>query len=146
MKVMALDIGTTRIGVAVSDPLGITAQPFGVIKRAKNGADLREIAEICSERTVEVVVIGLPLSLKGHENISTNEARKVGSDLAKLNPELKIVFQDERFTTAEAERALIEGGVRRKKRKQVIDQTAAVLILRTWLDRVSDVDIFEDVT
>ncbi len=82
----------------------------------------------------ETVVVGLPLSMDGSENESTRIARRFAEEMQKQRKGLVVEFQDERFTTAEAERMLIEGGMRRNKRKQVIDQTAAVLILRTWLD------------
>lgn len=134
MRTLSLDVGTKRIGVAISDSLGITAQPVKTIDRIGIRRDVEAIVAVLDEYECTVVVVGLPLSLRGHENPSTAEARLVSERLEKKRPDLVIHFVDERFSTAEAERSLIESNVSRKKRRKVVDQTAAVLILRTWLD------------
>jgi len=135
MRILALDVGTVRIGLALSDPLGISAQPLQTLGSKGVARDVEAIAEIVQERGVETVVVGLPLSLNGHENEATERSRKLAEALETRCPELGLEFQDERFTTAVAEASLIEGGMRRKTRKSVVDQAAAVLILQAWLDQ-----------
>ena len=138
MRTMALDVGTRTIGVAVSDPLGIFAQPVTTIQRTGRKADTLEVMEIVREREVGAIVVGLPLRQDGTEGDSAKEARRmvaaIEASLAEGGHDVRVSMEDERYTTAQAERALIGGGMRRKKRKQVIDQAAAVLILQSHLD------------
>ncbi|MBJ95174.1 MAG: Holliday junction resolvase RuvX [Rickettsiales bacterium] len=134
MRSLGLDVGTVTIGIAVSDPLGMFAQPVRTLRRTGRKADVAEIVSLVREREVGTVVIGLPLRTDASEGESAKEARRMAAALAAALPDIPMVLQDERFSTAEAERTLIEGGVRRKKRKQVVDQVAAVLILQSWLD------------
>jgi putative Holliday junction resolvase len=129
---MGLDYGTRRIGVALSDPLEITAQPHGVLDaRSRDlGEQLRVLVE---ENDVALVVVGLPLNLKGEETASAEAARQ----LAKLVEEetgLPVRLVDERFTTKTAEAALIAGDVRRSRRKELVDQVAAAVMLQSFLD------------
>ena len=137
MRSLGLDVGTVTIGVAISDPLGMFAQPvrtlgLHVLGQAPQGA---ERAELVREREVSRIIVGLPLRMDASEGDSAREARRMAEALGAALEGVTIVLQDERFSTAEAERALIEGNVRRSKRKQVIDQVAAVLILQSYLDQ-----------
>jgi putative Holliday junction resolvase len=131
---MALDVGRKTIGVAVSDPLGLFAQPVETIQREGTKTDLARVATIVREREVDTIVVGLPIQTDGSEGDSAKLARGVAEKIPDLIPGVRIVLQDERFTTSQSERVLIQGGVRRKKRKKVIDQIAAVLILQGYLD------------
>lgn len=133
MRAVGLDVGTKTIGVAVTDGLGMMAHPVTTIARQGVRKDVAAIAEAITDREVGVVVVGLPLELDGTEERSARLARQVGTALGELL-ELPVVYQDERFTSVQAERQLISAGMSRKKRKTVIDQQAAVLILQGWLD------------
>jgi putative Holliday junction resolvase len=129
---MGLDYGTRRIGVALSDPLKITAQPHTVIdaQRTDLGSEIRRLAD---EHSVELIVIGLPLNLKGQETASAAAARRL-ADLVEEETGLPVQMVDERFTTKTAEAALIAGDVRRKRRREVVDQVAAAVMLQSFLD------------
>jgi putative Holliday junction resolvase len=132
-RVVALDVGTKTIGVAMSDPLGITANPISTVARKGVRKDVQVLKELCEGRGVVTLVVGLPLELDGSETRSAKLARQVGEALgAELG--LEPVYIDERYTSVEAERSLVEADLSRKKRKGVIDQAAAVLILRSYLD------------
>ncbi len=135
MRSLGLDVGTVTIGVAISDPLGMFAQPVRTLRRTGRKADVAELAELVREREVSRIIVGLPLRMDASEGDSAREARRMAEALGAALEGVTIVLQDERFSTAEAERALIEGNVRRSKRKQVIDQVAAVLILQSYLDQ-----------
>lgn len=132
MRAMGLDLGTKTIGVAVSDGLGITAQPITTLRRQSLAKDLAALEALAKEREAGEFVLGLPLNMDGSEGPRAAATRKFGDALAGLG--FAVHYQDERLTTVAAERALLEGDVSRKKRKEVIDQVAAVLILQTWLD------------
>jgi putative holliday junction resolvase len=134
LRSLGLDVGTVTIGIAISDPLGIFAQPVRTLRRTGRKADVAELVALVNEREVSHIVIGLPLRTDASEGESAKEARRMAEALAAALPGMEMSMQDERFSTAEAERALIAGNVRRKKRKQVVDQIAAVLILQGWLD------------
>jgi putative Holliday junction resolvase len=128
-----LDVGDKRIGVAVSDGLGITAQPLGVIERSGVQSDITKLLALLSGYDVTRVVAGLPLEMSGHEG---NQARRVRAfcDAVTARTGLEIAYQDERMTTRESERILVESGVRRDKRRKVIDKMAAVLILQAYME------------
>lgn len=132
-RVMALDVGTKTIGVAISDPTRMLASPSHTVKRQSVRADTAELAELVREREIEVIVVGLPLELDGTEDRSARLARQVGEALRELT-ELPVHYVDERFSSVDAERQLIAARVSRARRKQVIDQQAAVLILQSFLD------------
>lgn len=134
MRTLALDVGTKTIGVAISDPLGMFAQPVETIRRVGRKKDVERVVCHVRDREVGCVVVGLPLKTDGSEGPSAEEARRMLRALDEALEGVEVHLQDERFTTAQAERALVGGGVRRKKRKQVIDQVAAVLILQAYLD------------
>ncbi len=130
---MGLDVGTKTVGVAVADELGFTAQPITVIRRSNLKADLSELIRLAQDREVDRFVIGLPLNMDGSEGPRALATRKFGDALAKASS-LTIIYQDERLTTVAAERSLLEADVSRSKRREVIDQVAASLILQGWLD------------
>lgn len=132
-RIVGLDPGERRVGVAVSDAAGITAQPWGVIDLRHDdlGATLRRVVD---DTGATLVVVGLPVSLAGHEGPAAARARQLGAAVAD-SCGLPIEFWDERFTTTVAERALTEAGVRRKRRRDVRDKVAAVVMLQSYLDR-----------
>lgn len=121
-----------RVGVAMSDPLGMTAQPLEVIDRRRQDA-ARRIAELVGEYMVEQVVVGLPLALDGSEGSAAQAVRQFMVTLAAMLT-VPIATWDERFSTVQAERAMIEGGARRETRRRSIDKVAAALILQSYLD------------
>ncbi len=130
-RIMGIDIGEKRIGIAVSDMLGITAQ--GVETYTRMGPeDAKYIADKAKELGAQTIVAGLPLNMNGSEGPSAQKARAFMDEVKAQG--LKAVFQDERLTTVSAERALLEADMSRKKRRQVIDKVAAVYILRAYLD------------
>ena len=133
--ILGLDIGDARTGVAISDELGIAAHPLCTIQRKSRKALLAELQELIAVHKVERIVIGLPLQLDGETGA---QARKVKRFAEKLEQHvnLPIIFWDESFTTFEATQILQRTKKRRKKRKQVIDQVAAVLILEGYLEEL----------
>lgn len=135
MRVLALDAGEKRIGVAVSDPLGIIAQGVTVITRRDPETDLNEIKRIIEEYKADSVVIGMPINMDGTKGKS---AEKVNEFVEVLKGRLSIPVYtyDERLSTKESEKFLISADVSRKKRKQVIDKMAAQLILESYLERL----------
>lgn len=137
-RLLALDLGSVRIGVALSDSLGVTAQPLETIKRVGPRKDLQRICELVGDNEVGVVVIGLPLLLSGEEGEKAAEAREFADKLGRRLPAgVEVELWDERLTTVEAERTMLSGNVRRDKRKRNMDALAAVLILQGYLDRLS---------
>lgn len=144
-RILALDVGDRTIGVAVSDPLGITAQGVTTIERTGIKKDTDKVCEYIDEYGCGTVVCGLPLKLDGSDSPQTEKVREFARRLSnKLKStsrqDVKVAFQDERLTTVQAERVLIEADVSRKKRKNVIDKQAAVLILQGYLER-NDLDL-----
>lgn len=137
MKIIALDIGTVRIGVATSDILEIIASSYEVYKRKNNSEDVKHIAELVSNLNAGEVVIGLPLKMDGSEGQSVEMAKGFGEELAKL-VNVPILYQDERLSTVTAQKILIESGMRREKRKNKVDALAATIILQTYLDKKSN--------
>ncbi len=135
MRKIALDIGDVRIGIASSDPMAIIAGGFESYTRKKGdlNADLQYIADYVKKQEADTIVIGLPLNMDGTEGERVVMYREFGAALAEYTT-AKIVYQDERLTTVQAERMLISGGVRRDKRKKVIDKVAATIILQSYLD------------
>ncbi len=131
-KIMGIDIGEKRIGIAVSDSLGFTAQGVETYVRTGPG-DAQYIADKARALGASLVVAGLPLNMNGSEGPAVQSVREFAAQLGALGVE--VAFQDERLTTISAERFLIEADVSRKKRRQVVDKLAAVYILRAYLDR-----------
>ena len=130
-RIVCLDIGDVRIGVAVSDPTGTIASPVDVIRRIGWGPDTQKIKAICDRYQTDRILSGLPLNMDGTEGFQARKVRSFCDQLEKAG--LKVIFQDERLSTVSAEEALIEGGVSRNGRKQVVDKIAASVILQQWL-------------
>lgn len=131
---LGLDLGHVRIGVALSDPLGMTAQPLTVLKSSGTQRDIIAIGELVNQHEVTQVIVGLPLNMNGTESSTTRKIREFTGKLAgRLN--VPVFFVDERLTSKQAERAMIEGNVRREKRKEKIDQVAAALLLQSALEK-----------
>ena len=138
-RYLGLDIGDKTIGVAVSDPLFLTAQGVTTIERVGIRKDTTKVLEYIKEYEVSVVVAGLPLMLSGEDSPQTAKVREFVTMLEnKLRSsgmkDVKVVFQDERFTTKMSEAVLMEAGVRRENRKQHLDRMAAQIILQSYLD------------
>lgn len=134
MRALSLDIGDKTIGIAVSDPLGLTAQGVKTVRRTSNKADLHELGELVREFDAKIFVIGLPKNMNGTEGERCEIVRNFAAKIAGALPEVKQIFWDERLSTVAAEKNLIAADVSRKKRKKVIDKMAAVHILQGWLD------------
>lgn len=133
-RILGLDVGDKTIGVAVSDPLKITAQGLKTIRRNSYNKDIEQLKEIVQAYNVDKIIVGLPKRLNGTIGIQGEKTIKFVEKIKKdLN--LPIEFQDERFTTSLSEKILINADVKRKKRKQIIDKVAAVQILSTYLER-----------
>ncbi len=132
-RILALDVGHKRIGVALSDPLQITAQGLTTITRRNLDHDLRTINELVERHEVQSIVVGLPVRLNGSLGPEAESVQKFIDEL-KQAVDLPIHPWDERFTTSQAEQALLEGRVRRAKRKTIRDQVAATLLLQNYLD------------
>lgn len=133
-RVLALDIGTHRIGMALSDVMRIIASPHGYLKRTKFEDDINELLSIIEEQQVTQLVVGLPKRLDGSHGNMADQAKQFTNEI-KTRAGIHVKMWDERFSTHAAERVLIEGNVRRSKRKEKIDQTAAVWFLQGYLDQ-----------
>jgi len=133
MRIMALDVGDRTIGVACSDEGLILASPVETIQRRGPKADAIRVETLVRERGVTRVIAGLPLSLRGQEGPQSAKVREF-VEVLKRRLKVPVEMADERLTTREAERTLIEADLSRARRKEVIDQMAAVLILQTYLD------------
>jgi putative Holliday junction resolvase len=131
---MGVDLGEARIGVALSDPLGITAQPLEVIVHRGSRKDLQRVEALAREHAAHTVVVGLPLLLSGEDGEAATAAREFAQKLGLRLRGVRVELWDERLTTVQAERAMIAGNVRREKRKRRVDVMAAALILQSWLD------------
>ena len=146
-RVLGLDIGKKRIGLAITDGCMLTAQPLKVLKRSSLKVDLADIATEVVKNNVERIVVGMPYEMNGTEGPAAGYTRRFVASLEEvlgLEPQTKdlaIEFWDERFSTVAVERVLIEGDARRSKRKQVIDKLAAAYILQGWLDARADTEI-----
>ena len=134
-RLLALDVGTLRIGVAVCDALRMVASPLLTVQRQSVKKDSAQIVEVAQAEGVCGVVVGLPLGLDGGETRSTRLARQIGDAVAE-GSDLPVTYHDERFSSVEAERRLIERDVSRKARKKRIDQSAAAVILQDFLESV----------
>jgi len=133
-RYLGLDIGTRRIGVAVSDELGLTAQPLLTLERRSNRReDLRSLARLCRRFGVAAIVVGNPLHLSGELSPQAARTQAFAAALGELTG-LPIQLWDERLTTREAHQILYEAGHERQKHRKVVDQVAATLILQSYLD------------
>ena len=132
-RVLAIDLGTVRVGLALSDPLRITGQPMGRIARRGLRDNLRELTDIVREHDVAVVVVGHPLLMSGVAGEKAQDAEAFVERLRAVVP-CPVVLWDERLTSVQANRALLEGNVSRRNRRDVVDAAAAALLLQSWLD------------
>lgn len=133
MRILGLDVGQRTIGVAVCDPLGLTAQGLTTIRRTNKEKDIEEIRKFCDEYNVEVIVIGLPKNMNGTIGPS-GEIIMAFAKLIEEKVEIEIKFWDERLTTVAANRAMLEADLSRNKRKKIVDKMAATYILQGYLD------------
>ncbi|HBG23449.1 MAG: Holliday junction resolvase RuvX [Syntrophaceticus sp.] len=132
MRVLGLDMGSKRIGVAVSDELGVIAQALTTITRTDTEQDIKSIADLMCQYDVQEVVIGYPRHLDGRPSDEAAGYVSFGEMLTEETG-IPVAFWDERLTTVAAERVLLEGDMRRRKRRKVIDKVAATLILESYL-------------
>ena len=130
---MCLDVGEKRIGVALSDPLFITAQGIETYECVGPVKDIEYFCLLAKQRGADTFLLGLPKNMNGTEGFKAEEVREFGSKLAQRS-KLKVEYFDERLTTRAAENVLLEADISRKKRKKVIDKMAAVIILQSYLD------------
>lgn len=133
MRHLCIDLGDVRIGLATSDRMGICATGLETYRRVDPDKDLEYIADIVTRENIGRVVIGLPVNMDGTSGERVEKARAFGDALKPL-VSAEIAYQDERLSTVAGERMLIEAGMRRDKRKKVIDKIAATIILQTYLD------------
>lgn len=135
MRTLALDYGERRIGVAVSDPTGLLAQPLETIATQSGDAKaLERIAELAKTLEVGQIVIGLPLHMSGRSGAEAERVRAFGGRV-RARTGLPVDYLDERWTSLEAERALDESGMSKRQQRGRVDPIAAALLLRTWLER-----------
>lgn len=132
-RVLGVDLGDVRVGLAISDPLGLTAQPLGPLPAAPARDRLARLAAIVREREVVRVVVGHPLLLSGEAGARAR-ASEAFAERLRREVACPVDLWDERLTTVQAERALIEGEVRRRRRREVVDAAAAAILLQSWLD------------
>ena len=135
MRIMALDIGDKRIGVATSDPTGIIARPLTIIVRRDITTDIQTIEEFVRNQEVKRIVVGLPLSLDGHQGLQAEKVRQFSARLADIFP-IPLELRDERFSTVTAREHRLESGIGKKKRRAPDDATAAAVILQSYLDEI----------
>jgi len=136
LRILGLDVGSKTIGVAVSDPLGFTAQGITTIRRTNKEKDLEEIKKLCDEYKAEVIVIGLPKNMNGTIGPSGEIIMAFGK-LIEEELKVQIKFWDERLTTVAAHKAMLEADLSRSKRKKIVDKVASTYILQGYLDMIS---------
>ena len=128
---LGVDYGTKRVGLAISDSLGITARPLSVVSRS---TVVGEVVNLVKEHDIGTIVVGLPTRLSGDEGMSANEARKLADELGAATG-VQVILVDERYTSRIAEDALLESGMKRQERREKVDKVAAAIILQDYLDR-----------
>ena len=143
MRKLGLDVGDKTIGVAVSDELDITAQGVTTIDRVGIRKDAGKVMDYVREYDCDTVVMGLPINLDGSDSVQTEKVREFRTMLEnKMRSsgmaDVKVEWQDERFTTVIAERVMMEANMKRKSRKEVVDKQAAIIILQSYMDRVKN--------
>ncbi len=131
-RVLAIDYGTVRVGIALSDPMRIIASPYRTIQLESDTQVISEIIEIIREQSVKEIVLGLPLNLSGEDTIQTGKTRDF-CQLLKESIDLPVKWQDERFTSKESEAEIRKMGLSPKQGRKIVDQIAASLILRSYL-------------
>ena len=133
MRILAIDPGTVRLGLALSDPSETIAQPLSVLARRSEPEDLKALVELVERHEVGMIVIGLPRLMDGRLDAAAQQAQAFGDQVARATGR-PVAYWDERLTSVAAERYLIEQGKRRSKRRQEIDRMAATLLLQGYLD------------
>jgi putative Holliday junction resolvase len=133
IRILALDVGQKRIGLAVSDPLGLTAQGVGVLERKEREADLARLVDVAREYHVQEILVGLPRHMNGRPGAQVEGILELAHALGQ-SLGVPVTTWDERLSTKEAERVLIAADMSRRRRRQVVDKIAAVLILQAYLD------------
>lgn len=136
MRILGLDVGSKTIGVAVSDPLGFTAQGLTTIRRTNKNNDIEEIKKFCDDYDVKTIVIGLPKNMNGTIGPSGEIIMSFGK-LIEEELKVEIKFWDERLTTVAAHKAMLEADLSRSKRKKIVDKVASTYILQGYLDMIS---------
>ena len=139
MRVLGLDVGERRIGVALSDPLGLTAQRLTVIERSGDRAAVDAVCALIAKHQVAAVVVGLPLTMRGTHGPQAQRVTSFAQALRRQTP-VPVQMVDERLTTVQGERTLLATDTSRRRRKQLIDQVAAQLILQQYLDTHYDAE------
>ena len=133
MRILAIDPGTVRLGLALSDPSGTIAQPLSVLSRRSPAEDLEALTALVASHHVDQIVIGLPRMMNGTLAAAAEQAQRFGAEVARATGR-PVTYWDERLTTVAAERYLIEQGKRRGRRRQEVDRIAATLLLQGYLD------------
>jgi putative Holliday junction resolvase len=131
-RILALDVGKKRIGLAVSDPLGLTAVGLPTLHRTRIRADLAHLKSVAQERTVSKLLVGRPLHMSGDESRQSEYTREFAERLSN-HLGIPIVYWDERLTTAEAQRLMRDSGATLEQRKKAVDQMSAILLLESYL-------------
>jgi putative Holliday junction resolvase len=132
---LGVDVGTVRIGVAISDPDGILATPVETVRRDRSDKHVRRLAQLVNELEAVEVVVGLPRTLADRSGSSARDAVELAEQLARRIAPTPVRLSDERLTTVSAQRSLRDAGIRAKGQRAMIDQAAAVGILQNWLDQ-----------
>lgn len=132
-RILGLDVGDKRIGIAVSDKMGVTAQFVGTLERSQTPDNFEKVIEAAEKYDAAFIVVGLPKKLNGSSSPQTEKVQEFLNEL-KNRSKIPVRAWDERFTTSSAEASLIEAGVRRKSRRKVIDSVAAQIMLQHYLD------------
>jgi len=133
MRILALDLGRRRIGLAINDELGITAQGLETLQRKNNRTDLAALSRIVRERNVDRILIGDPLHMSGNSGVQSELAHQFADMLAR-HTGLDVKLWDERLTTVEASRVLRSSGIGIEKRARAVDQLSAVILLQSYID------------
>lgn len=136
MRILGLDVGDRTIGVAISDPLGFTAQGITTIKRKNEEIDLSELKKICDQYGVDTILVGLPKNMNGTLGPQGEKAIEFSKKIEEVI-NIKVEMWDERLTTVAAHKAMLEADLSRAKRKKIVDKIAATYILQGYLDRIS---------
>ena len=127
---LGVDYGTKRVGLAISDALGLTARPLAVLPRS---SVVEEVVSLVKDQDVVTIVVGLPTGLSGDEGMSASEARKLADELGSATG-VDVILRDERYTSRMAESSLLESGMKRRRRRESVDKVAAAIILQDYLD------------
>ena len=133
MRILALDLGKRRIGLAISDELGITAQGLPTLQRKNNRTDLAALSRIIRDKGVQRILLGNPLHMSGDAGVQSDSAREFGDMLGRHTGQ-QVTLWDERLTTVEASRVLRSSGIGIEKRARAVDQLSAVILLQSYLD------------